>query len=131
MSNAIVLFDGICNFCNSTVNFIIDHDPKKYFLFAPLQSEKAQDLLGKYDLGQEANDTFVLIEDGKAYLRSTAVLRIARNLSGIWRLANFLLVVPRFLRDPIYRIFSNSRYRLFGKREHCMIPSEEEKARFL
>ena len=128
---AIVLFDGVCNFCNGTVNFIIRRDRKDNFRFAPLQSEIGQKLLRQYDLNAPGVDSVVLIENGKAFTHSTAALKIAQQLSGIWQIFSVFQFVPRPARDFFYRLFARNRYRLFGKREVCMMPTPEIKARFL
>lgn len=127
----IVLFDGVCNFCNASANFILKRDPKGVFRFAPLQSEAAKGLLEKFHLPLDDLDTMVLIENGKAYTRSTAGLRIARHLNAAWPLLYGFIVLPRFFRDTIYRLIARNRYRWFGKRETCMIPLPEWKERFL
>ena len=131
MDQAIILFDGVCNFCNSSVNFIIDRDPKNYFTFGALQSIKGQALLERYGLSQTALDTLILIESKQIYSRSTAALRIAKRLSGLWPLFYCFVIIPRFLRDPIYGLIAKYRYKIFGKREVCRVPTPEEKARFL
>ena len=128
---AVVIFDGVCNFCDSSVNFIIDHDPDLYFRFAPSQSEEGQQLLARYNLVALALDTFILIEDNKAFTRSTAALKIARHLRGPWKLCYGFIVIPRPIRDVVYKFISRNRYKWFGKKEACRIPTPEEHARFL
>lgn len=128
---AIVLFDGVCNFCNGTVNFIIRRDRKDNFRFATLQSETGQKLLRQYDLNAPGIDSVVLIENGKAFTHSTAALKIARQLGGAWQFFSIFQFVPRPARDFFYRLFARNRYHLFGKREFCMMPTPEIKARFL
>ncbi|HYP50343.1 MAG TPA: thiol-disulfide oxidoreductase DCC family protein [Pyrinomonadaceae bacterium] len=128
---AIVLFDGVCNFCNDTVNFIIRRDRKDSFRFAALQSEIGQKLLRQYDLNAPGIDSVVLIENGRAFTHSTAALKIARRLGGAWQIFSVFQFVPRPARDFFYRLFARNRYRLFGKREVCMMPTPEIKARFL
>jgi predicted DCC family thiol-disulfide oxidoreductase YuxK len=127
----VILFDGICNLCNRAVQFVIKHDRKKIFLFAPLQSNEGQKLSQQYQLPTNNWNSFVLIENGKTYSSSTAVLKVARNLNGIFKLAYALMIIPKFIRDSIYKWVSNNRYKWFGKREACMIPTPELKARFL
>lgn len=127
--SAIVLFDGVCNFCNSSVNFIIERDRAGYFKFAPLQSEIGREFIAKFDLSEI--DSIVLIEDERAYTHSTAALRISKHLDGAWRWLRVLFIVPRFLRDFFYKLFARYRYRLFGKKDECMIPTPEVRARFL
>jgi predicted DCC family thiol-disulfide oxidoreductase YuxK len=129
--HATVLFDGVCNLCNGAVNFIIDRDPSGYFRFAPLQSDVAERLLAETDAADATLDTIVLVEDGTAYVRSTAALRIARRLSGPWPLFYAFLAVPRPLRDAVYDWVAAHRYRWFGRREQCRVPTPDLKARFL
>jgi predicted DCC family thiol-disulfide oxidoreductase YuxK len=128
--SSIVLFDGVCNFCSDAVNFIIDRDPENKFKFAPLQSEIGQELRAKYNI-DESIDSIVLIEDDQAFTHSTAALRIAKGLSGVWSGAYMFMIIPRPLRDLYYELFAKYRYRLFGKKEACMIPTPEVRARFL
>ncbi len=129
--SAIILFDGVCNFCNGSVNFIIERDRENYFKFAPLQSEVGQKLLGEYGINKNVTDSVVLIEDGKAYVRTTAALRIARRLSGAWRYFYGFIVVPSFVRDVFYKLFAKYRYKMFGKQEACLMPTPEIRERFL
>ena len=129
--SAIILFDGVCNFCNGSVNFIIDRDPEGYFKFAPLQSEIGQKLLAENGIDKSVTDSVVLIEDGKAYVRTTAALRIAKRLSGAWKYFYGFIVLPAFFRDIFYKLFAEYRYKMFGKQEACMLPSPEVRARFL
>jgi predicted DCC family thiol-disulfide oxidoreductase YuxK len=128
---AIILFDGVCNLCNGAVRFIIERDPHAQFAFAPLQSAAARALLEKHGAPTPLPDSMVLIEGGRVYVRSAAVLRIARGLGFPWRLAYALAAVPRPLRDWAYRLIARSRYRWFGKSESCMVPTPELRARFL
>jgi predicted DCC family thiol-disulfide oxidoreductase YuxK len=132
ISGPIVLYDGICGLCESTVNFIIDHDPKGLFHFAPLQSEIGRRLLSEYGLQADVMDTMVLLDDGKAYFRSSAALRIGM-LIGHWPalLAETLMVIPQPLRDAAYRRIARHRYRWFGKRDACRVPMPGIAARFL
>lgn len=128
--SSIVLFDGVCNFCNGAVNFIINHDREKRFKFAALQSGIGQELKSKYGIGDDI-DSIVLIEDDRAYLHSTAGLRVARGLGGIWSIGYAFIIVPEFIRDWFYRIFAKYRYRLFGRQEACMLPTPAVRERFL
>lgn len=130
-AKAIVLFDGVCNLCNGTVQFIIKRDRRGYFQFAPLQSPVGKTLLAdRADL--QNLDSIVLIEDGQIFTESTAVLRIVRKLDGgLWRCSSVLLAVPKALRDPCYRFVARHRYRFFGRKASCMIPTAEMKSRFL
>lgn len=130
---SVVLFDGVCNFCNGAVNFIIDRDRTGRFRFAPLQSEAAAALLKQHgrELPAGDPDTLILVEEGRIYERSTAALRIARGLRMPWPLFYALIVVPRPLRDLFYRLFARYRYRLFGRSDACRMPTPELRARFL
>ena len=136
------MFDGVCNFCDASVNFVIEHDREGYFKFAPLQSEAGMNLAAEYGLeskvanvegdnGSIPIDSVILIEDDKAYTHSTAALRIARHLSGLWSWLYIFVVVPAPIRDFFYRSFAKHRYRFFGRKDECMLPSSEVRARFL
>lgn len=129
--SAIVLFDGVCNFCNGSVNFIIERDAESYFKFAPLQSELAQRLLEKHHIDKTEIDSVVLIEQEKAYTHSTAALRIARRLPGFWSWFYAFVIIPKPARDFFYKLFAKYRYRLFGKQDACMLPTPEIRQRFL
>lgn len=129
--SAVILFDGVCNFCNGSVNFIIERDPSGYFKFAPLQSEIGESLLAEHSIDKAVTDSVVLIEDGKAYTHSTAALRVARRLDGAWKWFYAFVIVPRPLRDFFYKLFAKNRYKWFGKQDACMLPTPEIRARFL
>ena len=132
MAEPIVLFDGVCNVCNALTRFVIEHDPAPgRFRFAPLQSATGQRLLREHGLPTDDFDTFVLVEDGRASLRSTAALRVLGLLGLPWSLLWLLIVVPRPLRDRAYGWIARNRYRWFGKRDACMIPTPDVRARFL
>ncbi len=126
----IVLFDGVCNLCNSSVQFIIKHDSKKRFVFASLQSDISKALLSEF---KEKNDlnSIILIEKDHIYKESTAILRIAKHLNNGLPLLYFFIIIPPFIRDFIYRFIAKNRYKWFGRKDQCMIPSEELKNRFL
>jgi predicted DCC family thiol-disulfide oxidoreductase YuxK len=127
----IVLFDGVCNLCNGSVTFIIEHDPGGRFHFASLQSEAAQALGEEYGFDPSELDTIVLIENGRVYTKSDAAVRIARRLRGParrWAAARHL---PRPLRDSLYDLVARNRYRWFGQRQECMVPTPELQSRFL
>ncbi|MCB9639334.1 MAG: thiol-disulfide oxidoreductase DCC family protein [Myxococcales bacterium] len=127
----IVLFDGVCNLCNASVQFIIDREPAGYFVFTSLQSQLGQELCGVFGIEAGKLDSIVLLEKQKAFQRSTAALRIARKLTFPWFLLSVFFVIPRFLRDPVYNFIGRNRYRWFGKEEVCRIPTPELKQRFL
>ncbi len=131
MAHYYVLFDGECNLCNGTVQFIIRRDRRNRFRFAALQSEAGKTMLQSHRLPPEALDTVVLISGGRAYTRSDAALGIARRLDGLWPLCYAAVVIPRFLRDRAYDFIARNRYRWFGKREECMVPTPELRSRFL
>ena len=129
----VILFDGVCNLCNSFVNFVLDRDPQSRFQFAALQSPAAARLLT--ELGRPVPkpepDTIVLVQNGTVYERSTAALRVARRLSGAWKLLYVFIIVPRPLRDIVYRFVARNRYRWFGRKDVCRVPTPELRARFL
>jgi predicted DCC family thiol-disulfide oxidoreductase YuxK len=127
----ILLFDGVCNLCNSTVNFLIKRDKKQLFTFASLQSNAGQALLAKFSLPQQEFHSFVYVKGDQFYQRSGAVLRVLKDMGGIWKLAAVLLLLPTPLRDFIYNIIAKNRYRWFGKKNECMLPTPELKKRFL
>ncbi|PWQ95379.1 thiol-disulfide oxidoreductase DCC family protein [Leucothrix pacifica] len=126
-----IIFDGICNFCNSSVNFIIARDPEGKFSFAPMQGETAQALMKQHGIDNPNLDTFLLIKDGKLYQRTDAALEITKDLTGFWKLFRVFVIVPAPIRDVFYRVFAKYRYRLFGKKDVCMVPTPEVRERFL
>lgn len=130
-NQSLVLFDGVCHFCNNSVNFIIDRDPKKKFVFAPLQSELAKAVL--YKLGEDTVkiDTIILIQNNRIYKRSRAALEIAKQLKGLWPLCYVFIIIPGFIRDIVYNIIAKNRYKWFGQLEACRIPTPEMRERFL
>lgn len=129
-SAGVVLYDGECGFCDRSVQFILNHDAEGRFAFAPLQSAEARDLLA--ERGREANlDSIVLIDGDQVLQRSDAALRIASRLDGWPKLLSVFRIVPRFLRDWAYDLFAANRYRWFGRLDHCRIPTEEQRGRFL
>jgi predicted DCC family thiol-disulfide oxidoreductase YuxK len=127
----VVLFDGVCNLCSGSVQFLIEHDPEATLRFAPLQSESAQELLDAVGLTDYDLDTIVLVEGEEYYTRSEAALRIARRLGRPWSLLWLARYVPRVLRDAVYDVVASSRYAVFGKKDRCMVPTPEVRDRFL
>jgi predicted DCC family thiol-disulfide oxidoreductase YuxK len=127
----ILLFDGVCNLCNGFVQWVIERDPEARFRFAALQSEAGQRLLERHGLPTEGFETFVLVEDGEYYTKSTAALRMLRRLGLPYSLASPLVVVPRFVRDRVYEFVAAHRYEWFGRREQCMVPPPDLEDRFL
>lgn len=127
---ALILFDGVCNLCNGSVRFILERDSKAYFRFACLQSDYGQECLKRFGIEPDV-ESIIFIENEKAYRESGAVLRIARHLRGFWSWAYCFLAVPAFLRNAVYRFVAKHRYRWFGQREECMVPTPEISERFL
>lgn len=127
----IVLFDGVCNLCNSSVTFIIKRDKKDRFRFAALQEEIGSNLIAEFDLDRSKVDSILLIDGGNIYIKSSAALRIAKQLSGGWPLLYGFMVLPRFFRNWIYDIIARNRYKWFGKKDSCMIPTPELRSKFL
>lgn len=131
MTKKIILFDGVCNLCNGAITFIIQRDKKDIFRYAPLQSEIGKELAAKHHIDLDKVDSIILVTEDKAYAKSTAALRIAKQLSAGWPLLAVFLILPRFLRDAVYDFIARNRYKWFGKKEACMIPTPELKSKFL
>ena len=126
----IVLFDGDCNFCNKSVQFILKRDPTGYFSFTSLQGSYSRELLERYEV-KEQMASFILVEDGVLYEKSTAALRVCKKLTGLWRFFSILLLVPKPLRDFVYDFVAKNRYAWFGNKDRCILLSKEEQKRFL
>lgn len=126
-----ILFDGVCNLCNGSVQFILKRDPEARFRFASLQSESGRRLVAENGLDPDVLSSVILLEDGKVYRESAAALRIARHMSGAWKLLRVFVLIPRPIRDALYRMIARNRYRWFGKSETCWLPTPELRARFL
>ena len=131
INSAIILFDGVCNLCNSSVNFVIKHDKKGYFRFASLQSETGKELLKQFSIDPLSTDSIVLIENNKAYIRSTAALRITKHLNKFYPALYLFIGIPPFIRNFVYDYIARNRYKWFGKKEACMIPTDAMKSKFL
>lgn len=127
----IVLVDGVCHFCQGLTKWIIKRDPEGKYHFASLQSDVAKELLAKGNLSTDSMDTFVLIENGKYYTRSTAALRLAKGIKFPYPLLYVFIIIPKFIRNAVYNWVARNRYRWFGKDEACMLPTPEIKDRFL
>lgn len=127
----IVFFDGVCSLCHRTVRFIIENDPSKRFLFAPLQSDEARERLRPFSIDTSAVDALVLVDGPKCFEQSTAALRIAQHLRFPWPLLTLLLVIPAALRNFVYRWIARNRYGWFGREEFCQLPNPSESERFL
>jgi len=130
-NNPVILFDGVCNLCNGSVQFVIKHDKAGLFTFASLQSEAGQKLLNEYQIPGTDLSSFILIQDEKAYIKSTAALLVVKQLKGVVKYLYIFRVIPTFIRDGVYNFVARNRYRWFGRNESCMIPSPELRARFL
>ena len=130
-SYSIILFDGVCNLCNSSINFVIKRDKNDAFKFATLQEEVGQLLLKRYSIDSLDTDSIILIENGKAYVKSTAALRVARKLSSAWPLMYGFMIIPAFIRNWVYDYIAKNRYKWYGKQDSCMIPTPALKSKFL
>ena len=128
---SILLFDGICNLCNTSVQFILKRDQKEQFLFASLQSDAAEKLLLQYKEKKIGMDSIVLIEDGKVYQKSAAVLKICKHLNWPWRIFLVGGYLPKSLTDKLYDLIAKNRYRWFGKKDSCTMMMPEYKNRFI
>jgi predicted DCC family thiol-disulfide oxidoreductase YuxK len=129
--NNIILFDGICNFCNYWVNFALKNNKKKNLLFSPLQGIFAKNALHKFGLDTTSLTSVIFIKDDKIYTQSSAVFRISKELNWPWKILFAFIIIPKFIRDFIYNIFAKNRYKWYGKKETCRIPTKEERERFL
>jgi predicted DCC family thiol-disulfide oxidoreductase YuxK len=127
----IVFFDGVCNLCNKSVDFILKRDHKLKFRYASLQSDFAIKLLGDKGVDTSSMRTIILLKDQKVFFKSDAVLEIARDLRAPWPALYIFKLVPRFIRDGLYNLISKNRYNWFGKRDTCRVPTDEEKKLFL
>lgn len=130
-SRPIIIFDGVCNFCNGAVNFIVNRDPNALFTFTPMQSPLAKEIMAQYQINNVGIDTFLLIKSGQAFVFSSAALEITKGLTGFWYLLNILKVTPSPIRDALYKLFARNRYALFGKADVCMAPSKALRSRFV
>ena len=130
-THSIILFDGVCNLCNGAVNFVIKRDPGNVFKFTPLQEKQGVLLLKKHAIDAQELDSIVLVENKNVYTKSSAALRIARKMSNLWPLFFVLLIIPSFIRDGVYDFIAKNRYKWFGKKEQCMIPTPGLREKFL
>ena len=126
-----ILFDGVCNLCNNAITFVIQRDRKDVFVYAPLQSTAGELLAKQYSIDTNKVDSIILIKNKKAFTKSTAALRIAQNLSGLWPALVVFLIIPPFIRNWVYDYVAKNRYKWFGRKDACMIPTPELKAKFL
>lgn len=128
---SVILFDGVCNLCNSSIDFILKRDYNNHFLVGALQEEPGKKILSRFQVDPEYLDSLILIESGKIYFRSTAALKIAKNLSGFWPFFYVFMAIPTRVRDGVYNWIGKNRYHWFGKKSTCRLPSPEEKEKFL
>ncbi|MBT2663575.1 thiol-disulfide oxidoreductase DCC family protein [Bacillus sp. ISL-45] len=126
----VILFDGVCNFCDASVQFILDRDDKELFRFASLQSDAGQELLKKHNVPDDV-DSMILIENGKVYYKSSAALRISRHLRGAWKLLYVFMIVPAPIRNIVYDLIAKNRFKWFGQKDSCMLPPPNVRKRFL
>lgn len=131
MQNPVILFDGVCNLCNGAVQYVIKHDKKKQFRFAALQSEAGQSLLKKHSLSSTDFNSFILLLGENVYSKSTAALMVAKNLDGAIKLLSGFIIVPEVIRDAVYNFIARYRYKIFGRKETCMLPTADLQSRFL
>lgn len=131
LDHPVILFDGVCNLCNGSVLFIIKRDPRSQFYFAALQSDFGNKQLKNFGLPATELNSVLLIKGGTLYQKSNAALEIAKHLNGLWPVIYIFKIIPPFLRDGIYTWVARNRYRWFGKKDACMIPTPELKSRFL
>lgn len=127
----IVLFDGVCNFCNFWIQFALKRDSKRKLKFTSLQGETAKKILPQYGIDPAILTSVIFIDNGKAYKESAAALHVCRYLDGGWEILYALIIIPAFIRDGIYKWIGRNRYKWFGKQETCMIPTPEQRSRFL
>ncbi len=127
----VILFDGVCNLCNGAVQYVIKHDAQKQFQFASLQSNFGQQVLAQYRLSNTNFSSFILLKNGKIYLKSTAALLVAKQLQGAVSWLYLFRVIPTFIRNGVYNFIAKNRYKWFGKQAACWLPTPELKDRFL
>jgi predicted DCC family thiol-disulfide oxidoreductase YuxK len=128
----LILFDGVCNLCNTSIQYVIKHDKKDLFMFAPIQSDVGQNIIKTYKIDTEKTDSILLYsnENGLS-IKSTAALRVAKYLGFPRNLMSIFFIVPTFIRNWVYDFIAKNRYKWYGKQEACMIPTPELKAKFL
>ena len=126
----VILFDGVCNLCSGSVQFILKRDKEKKFLFASLQSVYGQNLLKQLNLPIDTFNSFILFDNGKIFTRSTAALKMFSQLKN-WGWVKIFWIVPKFIRDAVYNLIAKNRYKWFGKKEECWLPTPDLKTRFL
>ncbi|HEV8695670.1 MAG TPA: thiol-disulfide oxidoreductase DCC family protein [Lysobacter sp.] len=128
---AVIVFDGGCALCNGWVKFLLRHDHRQRYRFAAMQSDSGRALLAAHGLDPDYPVSFLLIEDGRAWMDTDAICLVVAGLGGLWRATNALKLVPRKVRDPLYRLIARNRYRWFGRYDTCLVPPPEQRQRFL
>ena len=127
----IILFDGLCVFCNSAVNFVLKRDNAKKYKFVSLQSPIGIELCEQHNVDTNEIDSIILIKNGKTYVKSAAILEILKDMPIGWRLLRIGIILPRFIRDWLYDVIAKYRYKIFGKKDELAVPSEDLTDRFL
>ena len=127
----VVIFDGVCNLCARSVRFILDHEADHTLRFTPLQSPAGSRLMRQLGLDPEDARTFVLVADGKAYVKSDAAIRLSRYFRRAWKPLGLIKIIPRWIRDRVYDVVARNRYRWFGRLDSCMVPTSELRTRFI
>ncbi len=125
IKHPVILFDGVCNLCVGTVQFILQRDSKQIFRFASLQSAFGKNILQQFGLNENNLDSFILLQDQKIFIQSTAALKVIKKLSGVWSLLYVFIVIPAFIRNRVYQFIANHRYKWFGKKNECWLPTKE------
>ena len=127
----LVLFDGVCNLCNSSVQYVIKHDRYNKFKFASLQSDAAKEILLQFNVNNSDLNSIILIDNNKIFKKSLAVLRLLKILGGVYTLLYIFIIIPKPLRDWVYDYIAKNRYKWYGKKDSCMIPTKELKNKFI
>lgn len=127
----VIFFDGVCNLCNASVQFVIAHDKKDQFKFTALQGDYAKEVLSKFNADPQKLNTILLLQEGRLYTKSSAALRVAGKLNGLIPLLYVFLLVPKFIRDWFYDIIAKNRYQWWGRQESCWVPTPELKSKFI
>lgn len=131
MIQPLLVFDGVCNLCNASVDFIIKHDPDKRIKFVAAQTERGRRVLDSLGIDSESFDSVLFVENDRVHIKSTAVLRVAGHLAGAWRWLTLLLLIPKPIRDRVYGLIARNRHRWFGQRDTCRLPTQDFQDRFL
>ncbi|MFW0716838.1 thiol-disulfide oxidoreductase DCC family protein [Pedobacter sp. N23S346] len=130
-SNPVIFFDGVCNLCNASVQFAIEHDQKDLFKFTALQGEYAKKVLPQFGIDLNKINSIILVENDQLYTKSSAALKIAKHLNGLWPVLYVFMIIPKFIRDAVYDVIAKNRYRWWEKQESCWVPTPALKSKFL